>query len=192
MNNYVRDFAKHKHTQEHLHTQTHTHTHEFAPAFPFFTVFCSYLRDIISLSNPFPYIKWCSLLHLASSTHCTSCWQHHCFPQKAPSQSRQGDGKERETDPSSISWKISSFFVSPLKKTGIFFSFCLGTVIEQNKQVLPASLPLELSYFEQRIRWGSFVQLGGGVVGMLTVEELWALHLHKKRKKKTTKKGFNY
>lgn len=117
-----------------------------------FTLFCSHLRGIISLSNPFPYIKWCFLLCLASSTRCTSCWQRRCFPQKTPSRSRWGNGKERETDPSGTSWKISSFFVSPLKKTGFFLGFCLGNVIEQNKQVLPTSLPLESSYFERRIR----------------------------------------
>lgn len=182
------------HMPRHRHTQTSKHMHTVSTCrltcnactltfrqiysrllqlFLSFTLFCSHLRGIISLSNPFPYIKWCFLLRLAPSAQCTSCWQRRCFPQKTPSRSRQGNGKERETDPSGTSWKISSFFVSPLKKTGFFFSFCLGNVIEQNKQVVLPCLPLELSYFERRIRWGSFAYVLRILVWCVHSSRVW-------------------
>lgn len=47
-------------------------------------------------------------------------------------------------------------FLFPLKKTGFFFSFCLGSVIEQNKQVVAPSPPLDCSYFRLGIRWATF------------------------------------
>lgn len=131
-----------------------------------FTLFCSHLRGIISLSNPFPYIKWCFLLRLASSIRCTSCWQRRCFPQKTPSRSRQGDGKERETDPSGTSWKISSFFVPPLKEDRLLFQLLFG-VCHWTKQASSAGIPAfgaelfpatdqmgELCLGSRNFRWG--------------------------------------
>lgn len=105
-----------------------------------FTLFCCHLQGIIRLSNPFPYIKCCFLLRLASSAHCTSCWQRRCFPQKTPSRSRQGDGKERETDPSGTTWKISSFFVCPLKEDRLLFQLLFGEC-HWTKQTSFASIP---------------------------------------------------
>lgn len=102
----------------------------------FFFALASYLRGIISLSNPSPYIKWCFLLHLASGTRCTRCWQRHCFPQKAPSQSQRQDGKERETDPSGISWNISSFFcMPPLRRQASFWAFVWGMSLNKTSKL---------------------------------------------------------
>lgn len=114
------------------HTQPNTLS--LALASSFFILFFSHLRGIISLFNPFPYIKWCFLLHLASSTYCTSCWQHNCLPPKAPSQPRQGDGKEGQTDPSGTSWKISSFFVSPLRRQASFSAFVRGMSLNKTSK----------------------------------------------------------
>lgn len=140
-------------------TFTFSHSHSLQ-LFLSFTLFCFYLQGIISLSNPFPYIKCCFLLRLASSTHCTSCWQHRCFPQKTPSQSWQGDGKERETVPSGTTWKISSFFVSPLKEDRLLFQLLFGEC-HWTKQASSADDPafgVELfRYLERQIRWESFV-----------------------------------
>lgn len=106
----------------------------------YFTLFCSHLQGIISLSNPFPYIKCCFLVCLACSTQRTSCWQHRCFPQKTTPGSRQGDGKERETDPSGTSWKISSFFVCPLKDDKLLFQPLFGEC-RWTKQASSAGIP---------------------------------------------------
>lgn len=101
---------------------------------------CSHLRGIISLSNPSPYIKRRFLLHLASGTRCTRCWQRHCFPQKAPSQSQQRrKGEGRRIPPASLG-RYPHFFVSPLKKTG-FFSELLFGECHWTKQASYAGIP---------------------------------------------------
>lgn len=86
-----------------------------------------------------------------------------------PSHGREMEGKEKQIPLAPLG--RYPHFLSPLpKKTGFFFSFCLGNVIEQNKQVLPPSPPLECSYFRQEDQMRE-IHTGAGFYGRVMIQK---------------------
>lgn len=151
------------------HTHTLTHAQRHAADFLFFSphFFCSHLPGTIRLSNPFPYIKWGFPLHVASSSHSLLTAPLFSSESAHPVTAERWKGKRDKS-----LWPLLEdilIFLFLLKKTGVFFSFCLGNGIEQNKQVVPPSPPLDCSYF----RLGDLMResgAGSSFYGWVTIQ----------------------
>lgn len=130
-----------------------------------FTLFCSRLQGIISLSNPFPYIKCCFHLRLACSAQRTSCWQHRCFHRKQPSgHGREMEKRERQIPLAPLGRYPCFLFPFFRKIRASFSAFVCGMSL--NKTSKSCRHRCLWSYFKHEIRWGSFAYIHSAFGGV--------------------------